>query len=162
MPVVPVPLDVAVTVEVAVPVVAAADVLPPKSPISLVKAAFKLDSVVDDKLEGVPAAAEVVLTIWPLLKVWMRAVSSATMPCRPYCETPVPMPGFVVTGVVTGGVVGTGVVAVVGVVATVAGAVAPAVVVAGVVATGVVAAGVVATGVVAGVFEGACASSSDS
>jgi hypothetical protein len=120
--------DVAVDADVAVLVADVPDVVPPKSAISLVNAAFKLDRVFDDRFDGVPAAADVVLTTWLLLKSWMSAVSSATMPCRPYCPTPLPVPEVVVTGVVVAGVVVTGVV----------------VVVAGVAVTGVVVVSVVA------------------
>lgn len=61
----------------AVVPVEAPEVVPPKSPISLANAAFKLASVSAETLDGVLAAPDVV----PLLpKSLMSAVNSAMMP----------------------------------------------------------------------------------
>jgi hypothetical protein len=149
-------LDPVVAPDVTVPVVGVAEVVvdvaevvPPKSPISLVNAAFKFDSVFA-KREGVPAAEDVVPVPWLLPKSLMRAVSSAAMPWRPYRSTPMPLPEVVATGVVATGVVTAGVVATP---TTVAGAVVAGVVVAPTaVAGGVGVSVVVAPGVVLGVL----------
>lgn len=111
---VPVPVDpVAAAVAAAAPelVVGAPEVVPPKSPISLVNAAFRLDTVLDDRFEGVPVAADDVPMTWLLLKSLMSAVSSAAMPCRPYRCAALLFPEGVATGVVVTGVVVTGVAA---------------------------------------------------
>jgi len=139
----PVPVEpVAAALVAAAPVlvVDAPEVVPPKSPISLVNAAFRLDRELDDEFEGVPVAADDVPMTWLLLKSLMSDVSSAAMPWRPYRCTALLLPEGVAVGVVVTGVVITGVV------------------VTGVAVTGVVvdvvvdAVGVVVTGVVTGVL----------
>src|SRR5882757_7104916 len=109
-PAVVVPFDPVAAPDVPVPVVDVPEVVPPKSPISLANAAFKLDSFLDDDCEGVPAAEDVVPAAWLLPKSLMSAVSSATMPWRPYRPTPVPLTEVVATGVVVTGAVAAGVV----------------------------------------------------
>jgi hypothetical protein len=118
------------------------ETVPPKSPISLANAAFKLDTVLDDDWGAVPAAEDAVPAAWLLLRLAMRDVSSAAMPWRPYRPTPVPLPEVVATGVAATGVVVTG--------AVVTGAVAAAV--AAAVTAGVVVSVVVAAVVVVGVL----------
>ena len=56
------------------------DVLPPKSAISLLKAVFKSARAPEDRLEGAPAAAELLLTIWLLLNSLIRLRNSAAIP----------------------------------------------------------------------------------
>src|ERR1700730_10597428 len=72
-------VDAVVAADVTVPVVGVAEVVvdvaevvPPRSPISLVNAAFKFDSVFA-KREDVPATEDVVPVPWLLPKSLMRA-----------------------------------------------------------------------------------------
>jgi hypothetical protein len=133
-PSVVVPFDPVAAPDVPVPVVDVPEVVPPRSPISLANAAFKLDSVLDDDCEAVPAVEDVPAA-WLLPKSLMSAVSSATMPWRPYRPTPVLLTEVVAAGVVVTGAVAAGVVAVP--TPVVAGGVVVPVVVAPVVVVGV-------------------------
>jgi hypothetical protein len=61
----------------------AIEVVPPRSLISWVNAEFKFAKALEERFAGVPAAVDVALTIWLLLKSLISALSSATIPNRP-------------------------------------------------------------------------------
>lgn len=61
----------------------AVDVVPPKSVINLENAEFKLAKALEERFAGAPAALDVALTTWLLLKSLISALSSATIPNRP-------------------------------------------------------------------------------
>jgi hypothetical protein len=63
--------------------VAAVEAVPPKSVISLVNAEFKFAKALEERFAGAPAAVDVALTTWLLLKSLISAVSSAAIPYRP-------------------------------------------------------------------------------
>jgi hypothetical protein len=55
-------------------------VVPPKSLINLVNAEFKFAKALEERFAGVPAAVDVALMTWLLLKSLISALSSATIP----------------------------------------------------------------------------------
>lgn len=61
----------------------AVDVVPPKSVINLENAEFKFAKALEERFAGVPAAVDVALTTWLLLKSLISALSSAAIPNRP-------------------------------------------------------------------------------
>lgn len=61
----------------------AVEVVPPKSLISLVNAEFKFAKALEERFAGVPAAVDVALTTWLLLRSLISASSSAAIPNRP-------------------------------------------------------------------------------
>ena len=65
------------------PLVGAVEVVPPKSVINLENAEFKLAKALEERFVGAPAAVDVALTTWLLLKSLINALSSAAMPNRP-------------------------------------------------------------------------------
>jgi hypothetical protein len=69
----------------AAPVAAvdAVEVVPPKSLISLVNAEFKFAKALEERFAGAPAAVDVALTTWLLLRSLISASSSAAIPNRP-------------------------------------------------------------------------------
>ena len=71
--------------EDAAPVAAvdAVEVVPPRSVINLVNAEFKFAKALEERFAGAPAAVDVALTTWLLLKSLISALSSATIPNRP-------------------------------------------------------------------------------
>jgi hypothetical protein len=63
--------------------VGAVEVVPPKSLISLVNAEFKFAKALEERFAGAPAALDVALTTWLLLRSLISASSSAAIPNRP-------------------------------------------------------------------------------
>lgn len=61
----------------------ALEVVPPKSAISLENAVFKFAKALEERFAAEPAAEEVALTTWLLLKSLISAVSSAAIPYLP-------------------------------------------------------------------------------
>jgi hypothetical protein len=59
------------------------EVVPPKSVINLENAEFKFAKALEERFAGAPAAVDVALTTWLLLKSLISAVSSAAIPYRP-------------------------------------------------------------------------------
>jgi hypothetical protein len=59
------------------------EVVPPRSAISLENAVFKFAKALEERLAAEPAAEEVAVTTWLLLKSLISAVSSAAIPYRP-------------------------------------------------------------------------------
>ena len=54
---------------------------PPRSAINLENAALKADSALEPRFAGAPAAVDVALTTWLLLRSLISAANSAAMPC---------------------------------------------------------------------------------